>query len=268
MPILDITSLLGMSETDITTAALESITGKRYTPAHAAAAAAMQAFVTQDPRMLEMKKSASLLSWNPYNVLIYGESGTGKELLARIIHGSKEGRFCAINCAGLPEKLIESELFGHVKGAFTDASVNKIGLIKSAEGGTVFMDEVGELPPEAQAKLLRVLDSKIAGQVITRPVGGIIEEVVTTRFIFASNRNLVEMVAAKTFRLDLFYRIAQFELETTPLRDRPADVRLIAESIIASNGWTPLTEDIPPTAYDRGNVRQLFNWLLRKEIPI
>lgn len=157
-------------------------------------------------------------------VLIIGETGTGKEILARALHGDRQSEFLAINCAGLPENLIESELFGHTSEAFTGAKTAKDGLMKSA--GTLFLDEVGELPMQAQAKLLRAIQSKRI-----RKVGAVRDEEIKCRIVAATHRNLYEMMNEKLFREDLFARISTFELFLLPLRSRREDVIPIIQSI-------------------------------------
>lgn len=155
-------------------------------------------------------------------VLIYGESGTGKELVARAIHNNsdrRDGNWVPVNCAGISESLIESELFGHVKGAFTNAITDRKGLFETAHGGTIFLDEIGDLPLPMQAKLLRVLES---GEVLR--VGSSQPIHVDVRVVAATNRSLREAVASGEFREDLFYRINQAQVNLLPLRDRPGDI--------------------------------------------
>lgn len=166
----------------------------------------------------------------PATVLLTGQSGTGKEAVAREIHlqGNPEGApFVPVNCAAIPENLIEAELFGYQKGAFTDAKIDKKGLFELAEGGTLFLDEIGLLPLELQAKFLTVLESRVI-----RRLGGIEEIPTNARIIAATNENLDESVAAGRFRADLLYRLNVYPIELPPLRDRNRDVLIIADHFL------------------------------------
>ncbi len=166
------------------------------------------------------------------SVLLQGETGTGKELIARAIHAAshaKEGPFVAINCAAVPNALIESELFGHAKGAFTDAKLQRVGLLRQAEGGTVFLDEIGELPLDMQPKLLRALQERCV-----RPVGSDQEIPFNARVLSATNRNLEDEVEDKRFREDLYYRIAVVKIDLPRLRDRGGDVVELASHCLQS----------------------------------
>ncbi|MBN2799959.1 MAG: sigma 54-dependent Fis family transcriptional regulator [Deltaproteobacteria bacterium] len=198
-------------------------------------------------------------------VLLSGESGTGKELAARAIHSSSpraEGPFVAMNCAGIPETLFESELFGHEKGAFTGASKRQDGAFQRAAGGTLFLDEVGELRLEAQAKLLRALES---GEV--RRVGGASPEFPDVRVVSATNRDLAGMVAGERFRADLYFRLAVLTARLPPLRERPDDLVPLAEAILARHhpGATLHRDALDLLATHRwpGNARELRNVLTR-----
>jgi two-component system response regulator PilR (NtrC family) len=203
-------------------------------------------------------------------VLITGESGTGKERVARAIHERSErssGPFLVVNCGALPEALMESELFGHEKGAFTGAASKSLGLFREAEGGTVLLDEVGELPFSLQVKLLRVLQQRSV-----RPVGAAQEVSVDVRVLAATNRDVESDVAAGKFRQDLYYRLNVIRLNLPPLRERPEDIPLLAERFIQRFaaemgkevvGFTP--DGLRAlTAYDfPGNVRELENVIER-----
>ncbi len=202
-------------------------------------------------------------------ILITGESGTGKEVVARAIHNASERskkKFLGVNCGAIPEHLLESELFGNVKGAFTGADKERKGLIREGEGGTVLLDEIGEMPQKMQAGLLRVLqDRKV------RPVGGTDEETVDVRFIFATNRDLEAMVKAGTFREDLYYRIHVVEVALPPLRDRVEDVPQLVDFFLGifsarykrEKGTLSRAAMRRLTAFSwPGNVRQLEHVLL------
>src|SRR5690606_15833706 len=182
---------------------------------------------------LEMRKLFDLISKvapTPTTVMIQGESGTGKELAARALHAlspRKDGPLICVNCAAIPESLIESELFGHEKGAFTGAVTARNGLIEAADGGTLFLDEIGELPLEAQARLLRVLqESEI------RRVGSTQSRKVDIRLVTATHRNLRAMSKVGEFREDLFYRLNVMQLNIPPLRDRGEDILGLANMLL------------------------------------
>ncbi len=209
------------------------------------------------------------VSRSDVTVLITGESGTGKELVARAIHRRShraDGRFVAINCAAMPETLLESELFGHVKGAFTDARSTRPGLFVKASGGTLFLDEIGEMPPSLQAKLLRALQERTV-----RPVGGDQEVPFDTRVVAATNRDLEADVEAKRFREDLYYRINVVRVAVPPLRERGSDVLLIAQHVLrhcqpGRQRVTGFTEAALGELLRRrwpGNVRELQNCVER-----
>jgi len=195
-------------------------------------------------------------------VLIQGESGTGKELMARFIHrrsGKTDHPFLAINCAALPPNLLESELFGHVKGAFTGADRDKAGLFTEAGEGTLFLDEVGELSSDIQAKLLRVLQEREV-----RPVGGLKNFPVQARIIAATNRDLRSMVADGRFREDLYYRLAVFPLSITALKERRQDILILARHFlnrlaVDHPGFAPKTVRLLENYAWPGNIRELEN---------
>jgi two-component system response regulator PilR (NtrC family) len=204
------------------------------------------------------------------NVLVTGESGTGKELVARMIHeqsGRSEAPFVAVNCGAIPGNLLESELFGHVRGAFTGAVGNKEGLFEAAESGTLFLDEVGELTPALQVKLLRAIQEKTI-----RRVGGTGDRRVDVRIISATNRQLEDEVAAGRFREDLYYRLNVIQIHLPPLRDRPEDVPLLVHRFVdryaRELGKDPVPVDAEAMdlliAYGYpGNVRELENVIER-----
>ena len=198
-------------------------------------------------------------------VLIEGESGTGKELVARGIHAASslaDKPLVVINCAALPEHLLESELFGHEKGSFTGAIASKIGLFELADGGTLFIDEFGELAGALQAKLLRVLEDGVI-----RRVGSVKERRISVRLIAATNKDLSEEVAAGRFREDLYYRVNVLSIKLPPLRDRSGDIPILCKHFLG-NAWK-LSEGVQELfeEYDwPGNVRQLLNALERAKV--
>jgi transcriptional regulator with GAF, ATPase, and Fis domain len=239
-----------------------------------ASAAEFSDIIYKSPQMQEIIEQAQIVAIHDVPVLIEGEFGTGKELFAKAIHRSgsrKDKLFVAVNCGAIPSELIESELFGHVKGAFTGATNNRQGYFEEADGGTIFLDEIGELPLRAQVRLLRVLQEKQITQVGTNT-----PKTIDVRIISATNRNLLEEVSKGNFREDLFYRLAVFPLYLPPLREREGDLTLLiknfleklnqeytgrlwktdkffdfqAEKVLLNNHWT-------------GNVRELQNTILR-----
>ncbi len=222
--------------------------------------------ITASPAMAKVLDVIRKVAETKSTVLIQGESGTGKELLARAIHYNsprKEAPFIAVNCGAIPATLMESEFFGHVKGAFTGAERAKEGLFAAADGGTLFLDEVGELPLELQVKLLRVLQEEEI-----RPVGDTKNRPVDVRLVAATNQDLEAMIAQKTFRDDLFYRLAVIRLLIPPLRERPEDVPLLANHFVAQlaakhgRAGASLTDEalIHLTKLPwPGNVRELMN---------
>lgn len=226
--------------------------------------------VTRSARMFELLEQARLYSESDANILITGESGTGKELLAETIHAysaRSDNPFVAINCSAIPHELLESELFGYTKGAFTGATQNRQGLFTSANGGTVLLDEIGDMPFQLQAKLLRVLQE---GKV--RPVGGLKNIDIDIRVISATHMDLETAIDEKRFREDLFYRLNVVHLHIPPLNERLEDIPLLSEFFlteIAARTAKP-AKTLSPQAmglllgYDwPGNIRQLQNVMER-----
>jgi len=190
--------------------------------------------IARSPAMRDVLLLVDRAAGSNATALLTGETGTGKEVLARAIHdGSprKSGAFVAVNCAAFPETLLESELFGHQKGAFTGADKPHTGLFEAAHGGTLFLDEIGETTPALQAKLLRVLQEREV-----RPVGGTRARRIDVRLVAATNRALVHEVASGRFREDLYYRLAVFRITVPPLRERPEDVVPLAEHFLRRHG--------------------------------
>jgi len=215
--------------------------------------------VGQSPRIRNVLRMVDKLGRCRWPVLLLGETGTGKEVVARSIHGiNPVGPFVTIDCSSLVGPLMESELFGHVKGAFTGAVGTKTGLIELADGGTAFFDEIGELPLDLQAKLLRVLQEKEF-----RPVGSLMQRRSDFRVIAATNRDLAKEVEKGTFRRDLFYRLNVVNLRIAPLRDRKEDIPALIAHFLArySKGHTLTQETLEAMlSYDwPGNVRELEN---------
>jgi len=221
------------------------------------------------PCMVELFKSIARFAQADSPLLIEGETGSGKEIVARSVHlysprASK--RLVAVNCAALPEPLLESELFGHVRGAFTGAVSDRPGLFREADGGTLFLDEVGDLAPALQAKLLRALQERRV-----RPVGGESEAAVDVRVLSATSRSLQELTRTQQFREDLLFRISTLRIRVPPLRERPEDIELLARAHLArlaSKTGRPLS--LEPAAVDAlrahawpGNVRELQHALDR-----
>ncbi|WP_370558806.1 two-component system response regulator GlrR [Edwardsiella tarda] len=225
-----------------------------------------QAFVTCSPLMLRLLEQARLVAQSDVSVLINGQSGTGKELLARAIHRAspRAGRaFIAINCGALPEPLLESELFGHAKGAFTGAVSSREGLFQAAAGGTLFLDEIGDMPLALQVKLLRVLQERKV-----RPLGSNHDIAIDVRIISATHRNLPKAMELGEFREDLFYRLNVVSLRLPALNQRPEDIPLLAVHLLrqAAERHKPQVRSFSSgamralvTAAWPGNVRQLVN---------
>lgn len=222
--------------------------------------------ITKSPLMLQLLDQAHLVANSDVSVLITGPSGSGKELMARAIHQASPRRnkkFVAINCGALPEHLLESELFGHSRGAFTGAVTNHIGLFQSADGGTLFLDEIGDMPLPLQVKLLRALQEKMI-----RPVGSVDSIPVDVRVISATHRNLDQAMLSEDFREDLYYRLNVVNIELPPLRERPEDIPVLARHFLAkaARQHNRKVRNISPGALHLlaqaawpGNVRQLQN---------
>jgi DNA-binding NtrC family response regulator len=226
----------------------------------------LENIIAASPKMTALLSKLAQVADSNVSVLITGESGTGKDLLARALHflsPRRNGPFVPVNCAAIPESLIESELFGHARGAFTDAKQNKLGLFVAAGHGTLFLDEIGEMHPSVQAKLLRVIEDKRV-----RPLGATDETTVDVRVIAATNADLEKAVADSRFRSDLFYRIATVTIAVPPLRERPEDIPLLIKHFLvrasAEAGRVPPELDAETTdLFARyrwpGNVRELQN---------
>jgi two-component system response regulator HydG len=230
-----------------------------------AAATAVPELVGTSAAIADVRQAIARAAAAPFAVLVQGESGVGKELVARAIHQlspRRERRFCDVNCAALPEELLESELFGHTRGAFTGAVADRPGLFEDADGGTVFLDELLELSPRAQAKLLRVLQ-----QQEVRRIGETFSRTVDVRLVTAANRDVSAEADAGRFRQDLLYRLDVIRIRIPPLRDRPGDVALLAQhfwqSAAARVGTTAQLTHGVLAALSRyhwpGNVRELQN---------
>jgi transcriptional regulator with GAF, ATPase, and Fis domain len=210
--------------------------------------------------MRELFAQLSRLAPTDGPVLIRGETGTGKELVARALHdasGRSHGPFLVVDCAALPETLLEAELYGHTKGAFTGAAAARLGVFEAAEGGTVFLDEIGEIPINLQPKLLRVLESKVV-----RRLGESQHRPVDVRFVTATHRDLLGMVSAGQFREDLYFRLAVLPVHVPPLRERIEDVSLLVRHMLPAELHGQLTPAIEARLRSlpwRGNVRELRN---------
>jgi len=226
--------------------------------------------ISKSRAMLEIFDTVKRLTHFKTTILISGESGTGKELLARAIHcnsSRSKNKFVAINCGAIPENLIESELFGHKLGSFTDAVRDRIGLFEEADGGTIFLDEIGELPLHLQVKLLRVLQEQTI-----RRIGEEQDKQINVRILAASHKNLEESVRAGTFREDLFYRLNVVHIHIPALRDRPEDLTVLIDHLIKKHNQkmgtnvTGISDEVMHIFKNfpwRGNIRELENTIER-----
>ncbi|MFT5221392.1 MAG: two-component system NtrC family response regulator [Gammaproteobacteria bacterium] len=233
----------------------------------------LDGIITSSPSMLRVCEMVEKIAPSDLSVLILGESGTGKEVIARAIHnlsGYAEGNFVAINCAAIPENLLESELFGHEKGAFTGASSQKKGKVEVASGGTLFLDEIGDMPLDLQSKMLRFLQERVIER-----VGGTKEIEVDVRVLCATHQSISEMIAAKRFREDLYFRISDITLDLPPLRERDDDIVVLAQAFLARyakdqkkkiNGLSQEAERALLDYECRGNVRELEKIIRRAVI--
>lgn len=225
-----------------------------------------QAIVTRSPLMLRLLEQAGMVAQSDVSVLINGQSGIGKEIVAQAIHNASprhDKPFVAINCGALPEQLLESELFGHARGAFTGAVSNREGLFQAAEGGTLFLDEIGDMPVALQVKLLRVLQERKV-----RPLGSNRDIEINVRIISATHRDLPKAMARGEFREDLFYRLNVVNLKIPPLSERTEDIPLLANHLLrqSADRHKPFVRAFSSDAMKRlmaanwpGNVRQLVN---------
>ncbi len=234
---------------------------------------ATQGIITSDPQMQKMCRTVERVAPSDATVLVTGESGTGKELFAKALHqlsNRAENRFVAINCAAIPENLLESELFGYEKGAFTGASKQTIGRIEYANGGTLFLDEIGDLPFSLQAKLLRFLQERVVER-----LGGRGEIPVDTRVVCATHQNLAELIRQGRFREDLYYRLSEITLSIPPLRQRDGDAALLAHAFLEKfntqqgrsiRGFKPDAIEAIENHPWPGNVREMQNVIKRAVI--
>ena len=229
---------------------------------------AMGKIIGNSPSIVSASRRAEKIAQTDISALLLGESGTGKEVFARSIHEHSQRSdksFVAINCASIPENLLESELFGYEKGAFTGANKTTLGKIETAQGGTLFLDEIGDMPIGLQAKMLRFLQERVIER-----VGGRTEIPVDIRVVCATHRNLNSMVAEETFREDLFYRVGEITIEIPPLKDRDQDVILLAKTFLGQyceefnakiKGFSEDAQQAMMTHPWPGNIRELQNKL-------
>jgi two-component system NtrC family response regulator len=233
---------------------------------------ALGGLITRDPQMQRIGRTIEKVARSGATVMLLGESGTGKEVLAQALHqaSKRSGKFVAINCAAIPENLLESELFGHEKGSFTGASKTTVGKIETADGGTLFLDEIGDLPHPLQSKLLRFLQERTIER-----IGGRQEIAIDTRVVCATHQDLQGLIRDNRFREDLYYRLAEIVVEIPPLREREGDAVLLAQAFLKRfvqeqrRSALAFTEDALE-AIDRhpwpGNVRELLNCVRRAVI--
>jgi len=229
--------------------------------------------IGQSPALREVLKKARVVAPTDSTVLVLGETGTGKELVARSVHslsGRHDQTFVKLNCAAVPSGLLESELFGHERGAFTGAVSQKVGRIELADKGTLFLDEIGELPPELQPKLLRVLQDREFER-----LGGVLTKRVDVRIIAATNRDLRQDIADKKFREDLFYRLNVFPIELPPLRERRDDIAMLVQHFVRKHAArmgrqiTTIPDETMRILRNwswPGNIRELENMIERMVI--
>ena len=226
-------------------------------------------FVTTHPELVRLCEELARLARTDITVLLTGESGTGKEVLARAVHevSARKGPFVAVNCAAIPETLLESELFGHEKGAFTGAHATQVGKVEHAAGGTFFLDEIGDMPPALQAKMLRFLQERMIER-----IGGRRSIAVDVRVVAATNQDLPSAIAEGRFRQDLYYRLSESDIHLPPLRQRPEDAVLIAHRLVRRfaeeqkspvRGFTQAALTAILTHTWPGNVRELQNAIKR-----
>lgn len=234
---------------------------------------AQDALITQDPRMLKLKQDLATIGDMVVSPqvrsmtcsIIYGESGTGKELCAKILHGKRRGQFVPVNCSAIPSELFEAELFGSRKGSYTGAHVDRPGYFVQAQDGTIFLDEIGDLPPMQQVKLLRAIQSREVS-----PLGshGLATKI-NCQIVAATNIDMPQALKYGKFRKDLYWRISTLEFHTVPLRDREGDVPLIINDFRRRNGIDTMDTELPlPAVYADGNIRALQAWIIRKELGV
>jgi two-component system nitrogen regulation response regulator NtrX len=231
--------------------------------------------IGESPVMVQLREQVAMAAPTNGRVLIHGENGTGKELVARSVHALSRraaGAFVEVNCAAIPEELIESELFGHVRGAFTGAVGDRRGKFEVADGGTIFLDEIGDMSLKTQAKVLRVLQEQVV-----EPVGGRVGVHVDVRVVAATNKSLQEEIQAGRFRDDLFYRLNVVPISVPPLRDRREDIGRLTEHFLAhyASEYGHRVKTVNPEALAMlqayrwpGNVRELRNVLERLVIMV